>query len=406
MVFKSLPNLLSTLTTISKTTHDLLSTILIAQDSHGDNPLYASTALTLASSFAPPALAAITIHQALETNTQLRQISSHLGTISDTLARDNALRVASEFPTLVYNMLQHKIKSEPSSIWYLVYHPDTIWRHHFEDLVLNRGVLGERFIGIFGSLDAVVIYMQAMRRAGVGRGGGGEGEVHFRLLVPAYYPITVETPVRFPVESIEPFDVYCDVHNGVPLVSMFLPGVREGELGNVGLWKPQRGFWEQLFGIGSGQDEKPRLLGMQLLHDGENGNMDGMVIHSQSIDGDKIGQSGEQVQVQEKMREVLAEDPMSGDEYIYEEAVGRETDDELERASTVASAGETEQHTIRHHSRRHKSRHSTASQAGSVAGSDFYSVYSWTSGQSSRSSGRRHRRRHTSRNGSDRSTRR
>ncbi|GKZ68941.1 hypothetical protein AnigIFM50267_004101 [Aspergillus niger] len=384
MVFKSLPNLLSTLTTISKTTHDLLSTILIAQDSHGDNPLYASTALTLASSFAPPALAAITIHQALETNTQLRQISSHLGTISDTLARDNALRVASEFPTLVYNMLQHKIKSEPSSIWYLVYHPDTIWRHHFEDLVLNRGVLGERFIGIFGSLDAVVIYMQAMRRAGVGRGGGGEGEVHFRLLVPAYYPITVETPVRFPVESIEPFDVYCDVHNGVPLVSMFLPGVREG----------------------SGQDEKPRLLGMQLLHDGENGNMDGMVIHSQSIDGDKIGQSGEQVQVQEKMREVLAEDPMSGDEYIYEEAVGRETDDELERASTVASAGETEQHTIRHHSRRHKSRHSTASQAGSVAGSDFYSVYSWTSGQSSRSSGRRHRRRHTSRNGSDRSTRR
>ncbi|EHA27745.1 hypothetical protein CBS63078_9959 [Aspergillus niger] len=406
MVFKSLPNLLSTLTTISKTTHDLLSTILIAQDSHGDNPLYASTALTLASSFAPPALAAITIHQALETNTQLRQISSHLGTISDTLARDNALRVASEFPTLVYNMLQHKIKSEPSSIWYLVYHPDTIWRHHFEDLVLNRGVLGERFIGIFGSLDAVVIYMQAMRKAGVGRGGGGEGEVHFRLLVPAYYPITVETPVRFPVESIEPFDVYCDVHNGVPLVSMFLPGVREGELGNVGLWKPQRGFWEQLFGIGSGQDENPRLLGMQLLHDGENVNMDGLAIHDQSIDGDKIGQSGEQVQVQEKMREVLAEDPVSGDEYIYEEAVGRETDEELERASTVASAGETEQHTIRHHSRRHKSRHSTASQAGSVAGSDFYSVYSWTSGQSSRSSGRRHRRRHTSRNGSDRSTRR
>ncbi|GLA22089.1 hypothetical protein M752DRAFT_337242 [Aspergillus phoenicis ATCC 13157] len=406
MVFKSLPNLLSTLTTISKTTHDLLSTILIAQDSHGDNPLYASTALTLASSFAPPALAAITIHQALETNTQLRQISSHLGTISDTLARDNALRVASEFPTLVYNMLQHKIKSEPSSIWYLVYHPDTIWRHHFEDLVLNRGVLGERFIGIFGSLDAVVIYMQAMRKAGVGRGGGGEGEVHFRLLVPAYYPITVETPVRFPVESIEPFDVYCDVHNGVPLVSMFLPGVREGELGNVGLWKPQRGFWEQLFGIGSGQDENPRLLGMQLLHDGENVNMDGLAIHDQSIDGDKIGQSGEQVQVQGKMREVLAEDPVSGDEYIYEEAVGRETDEELERASTVASAGETEQLTIRHHSRRHKSRHSTASQAGSVAGSDFYSVYSWTSGQSSRSSGRRHRRRHTSRNGSDRSTRR
>ena len=161
-----------------------------------------------------------------------------------------------------------------------------------------------------------------------------------------------------------------------------------------------------VFGIGSGQDEKPRLLGMQLLHDGENGNMDGLAIHNQSIDGDKIGQSGEQVQVQETMREVLAEDPMSGDEYIYEEAVGRETDDELERASTVASAGETEQHTIRHHSRRHKSRHSTASQAGSVAGSDFYSVYSWTSGQSSRSSGRRHRRRHTSRNGSDRSTRR
>ncbi|KAI2867941.1 hypothetical protein CBS76997_10971 [Aspergillus niger] len=284
MVFKSLPNLLSTLTTISKTTHDLLSTILIAQDSHGDNPLYASTALTLASSFAPPALAAITIHQALETNTQLRQISSHLGTISDTLARDNALRVASEFPTLVYNMLQHKIKSEPSSIWYLVYHPDTIWRHHFEDLVLNRGVLGERFIGIFGSLDAVVIYMQAMRKAGVGRGGGGEGEVHFRLLVPAYYPITVETPVRFPVESIEPFDVYCDVHNGVPLVSMFYRAL--------------------------GRDENPRLLGMQLLHDGENVNMDGLAIHDQSIDGDKIGQSGEQVQVQEKMREVLAEDPM------------------------------------------------------------------------------------------------
>ena len=160
-----------------------------------------------------------------------------------------------------------------------------------------------------------------------------------------------------------------------------------------------------MFGIGTGQDENPRLLGMQVLHDGEIGKTDGLVIHDQSVD-EPIRQPGEQVQVQGKMREVLAEDPVSGDEYIYEEAVGRETDDELERASTVASAGETEQHTIRHHSRRHKSRHSTASQAGSVAGSDFYSVYSWTSGQSSRSSGRRHKRRHDSRNGSDRSSRR
>ncbi|RAK96043.1 uncharacterized protein BO80DRAFT_392707 [Aspergillus ibericus CBS 121593] len=382
MVFKTLTHLLTTLDEITQLSHDLLSQTLIAQGSHGDHPLYGTYFLNLATTTLPPAAAALAIYQAIEGTAQLRQLNTHLETLNTTLASDNALRVASEFPTLVYNMLQHKIKSEPDDTWYLVYHPDTIWRHHFEDLILTRGVLGERFIGLFQNLDAVVGYMQAMRRVQAERdrgGGGGKRRPHFRLLIPAYYPITVATAVQFP-EEIAPFDVYCDVHNGKPLVQMYLPGVKEGEIGNVGLYKPQKGFFEQWFG--SGKEDVPRVLGIVAAkNDEEGGKMN-----------EKGIENGVEYKAHSQEQALPAEAfELSGEEYIYEDA------DDLDRASTVASAGETDPK--RHSHRRRSGRHST-SQSGSFAGSDFYSVYSWTSSQSSHGSRRRRRRRHTSQNGS------
>ncbi|PYI11877.1 hypothetical protein BO78DRAFT_412984 [Aspergillus sclerotiicarbonarius CBS 121057] len=384
MVFKTLTHLLTTLDEITQLGHDLLSQTLIAQGSHGDKAIYGSYAINLATTTIPPAAAAIAIYQAIEGTAQLRQLNNHLDSINTTLASDNALRVASEFPPLVYNMIQHKIKSEPEDTWYLVYHPDTIWRHHFEDLILTRGVLGERFIGLFQNLDAVVVYMQAMRRVQRDREArgvkGAGGRPHFRLLIPAYYTITVATALRFP-QDIAPFDVYCDVLNGKPLVQMHLPGVKEGEVGNVGLYKPQKGFFEQWFG--SGKEDVPRVLGIVAEKDEGTGKENDKEIFDNGVEYKAHSQ---------EQRELPAEEfELSGDEYIYEDA------DDLDRASTVASAGETDPR--RHSHRRRSGRHSTASQNGSFTGSDFFTVYSWTSSQSSHGSRRRRRRRHTSQNG-------
>ncbi|PWY93953.1 hypothetical protein BO94DRAFT_582369 [Aspergillus sclerotioniger CBS 115572] len=164
------------------------------------------------------------------------------------------------------------------------------------------------------------------------------------------------------------------------MVRMYLPGVKEGEVGNVGLYVPQKGFWEQWFGFGSGKEDVPRVLGIDAEKKDES-------VGKEGNGEDKTKEQSEQ------QRGMPAEEyELSGEEYIYEEA------DDLDRASTVASAGETDPR--RHSHRRRSGRHSAASQSGSYTGSDFFSVYSWTSSQSSHGSRRRRRRRHASQNGS------
>ncbi|PWY93954.1 hypothetical protein BO94DRAFT_572499 [Aspergillus sclerotioniger CBS 115572] len=54
MIFKTLTHLLNTLDELTEIGHSLLSSTLIAQNSHGDHPLYTSYALSLASTLPPP----------------------------------------------------------------------------------------------------------------------------------------------------------------------------------------------------------------------------------------------------------------------------------------------------------------------------------------------------------------
>lgn len=118
-----------------------------------------------------------------------------------------------------------------------------MWTHHFEDEIRGRGSLGTEFMGIFHDLDTAVVFMMGIRRAQKEDPELCDVVPHFELLMPAYYPIVITTPLCFP-DEIQPFTLYCDKYNGESLVWMNLPGVAEGAHGNLGLYKRPKRYWD------------------------------------------------------------------------------------------------------------------------------------------------------------------
>ncbi|KAK1143714.1 hypothetical protein N8T08_006114 [Aspergillus melleus] len=235
----------------------ILDKAMVAVGSYGDKAVYGACAVGMAGAIHATAAGAIA-YQVVQGVGQLRQIAGHLDGINNTLARDHALNAPPAFADFVYNMVKNMIGSSSSSAWYFVYHPDTYWTHHFSNQIRSEGPLGKRFIGIFQDLDMVVIFMRAMRTALASDPKMQEDPPHFKLLIPAYYPIVITSPLQFP-KDLEPFNLYCDTHDGQPLVWMNLPGVEKGIHDNVGLYKPPQSLLSKLFG--SKQNTGPRTLG-------------------------------------------------------------------------------------------------------------------------------------------------
>ncbi|KAF4265216.1 hypothetical protein KXV56_004127 [Aspergillus fumigatus] len=171
----------------------------------------------------------------------------------------NELCDSRAFATLVYNMVRNKV-GNPTT-WVLVYHPDTMWTHHFEDEIRGRGSLGTEFMGIFHDLDTAVVFMMGIRRAQKEDPELCDVVPHFELLMPAYYPIVITTPLCFP-DEIQPFTLYCDKYNGESLVWMNLPGVAEGAHGNLGLYKRPKRYWDLGYWFGA-NESPPRTLGFR-----------------------------------------------------------------------------------------------------------------------------------------------
>ncbi|KAI9043608.1 uncharacterized protein KD926_003378 [Aspergillus affinis] len=235
----------------------ILDKAMVAVGSYGDKAVYGACAVGMAGAIHAAAAGAIA-YQVVQGVGQLRQIAGHLDGINNTLARDHALNAPPAFADFVYNMVKNMIGSSSSSAWYFVYHPDTYWTHHFSNQIRSDGPLGKRFIGIFQDLDMVVIFMRAMRQALASDPKMQEDPPHFKLLIPAYYPIVITSPLQFP-KDLEPFSLYCDTHDGQPLVWMNLPGVEKGIHDNIGLYKPPQSLLSKLFG--SKQNTGPRTLG-------------------------------------------------------------------------------------------------------------------------------------------------
>ncbi|KAI4594056.1 hypothetical protein LQW54_005165 [Pestalotiopsis sp. IQ-011] len=181
----------------------------------------------------------------------LQLIATHLNNMNDTLQAQTALMSIEKFPQAVYDIVEEALHNYPDtdevSNWFFVYHPDTLWTPGFHRLVKEKG-LHRRFCGHSSQLDAAIVYMLAAReysdRAArkAGNGGKSKRRVKLHLLIPAYQPVLVKDPVRFP-EALGDFVVHGKIHNSVPLVWINIDQDQEHCLSGVGRWRPPNRKW-------------------------------------------------------------------------------------------------------------------------------------------------------------------
>ncbi|KAH3189183.1 hypothetical protein KXV92_004278 [Aspergillus fumigatus] len=265
--FAELGKCAARLARLGSSAKDFLDKASIALSSNGDRAAYFIKAASIAGALHTGG-ACIAAYQVVKGVNELCKISSHLQGIDVTLSRSAALGDSRAFATLVYNMVRNKVGNP--TIWVLVYHPDTMWTHHFEDEIRGRGSLGTEFMGIFHDLDTAVVFMMGIRRAQKEDPELCDVVPHFELLMPAYYPIVITTPLCFP-DEIQPFTLYCDKYNGESLVWMNLPGVAEGAHGNLGLYKRPKRYWDLGYWFGA-NESPPRTLGFRGDEEGNSSN--------------------------------------------------------------------------------------------------------------------------------------
>lgn len=181
----------------------------------------------------------------------LQLIASHLRDINDTLQAQTALMSIEKFPQAVYDIIEEALHNyqdtDEVSNWFFVYHPDTIWTPGFHRLVIDRA-LHRRFCGHSNQLDAAVVFMLAAReyaeRAArhANKNGRQNRHIKLHLLIPAYQPVLIKDPIRFP-EALGDFVVHGKIHNSTPLVWINIDGDQEHCLSGVGRWQPPNLTW-------------------------------------------------------------------------------------------------------------------------------------------------------------------
>ncbi|THC97033.1 hypothetical protein EYZ11_003476 [Aspergillus tanneri] len=351
--FKRIDQLTVRFAGVRDTAARILNKAIVAVDSYGDRAIYGACAVGIAS-----AIHTAATYQVVRGAGQLRQIADHLEGINLVLPRDHVLDALPAFADFVYQMLRNLIGSSSPRVWYFVYHPDTGWTHHFAGQIRHQGSLGKRFIGVFQDLDAAVIFMRAMRQIHAVDPHMKGDLPHFKLLIPAYYPIVITSPLRFP-EEIQPFSLYCDTHDGQPLVWLNLPGVDNGAHENLGLYRPPQSLLTKLFG--TKKADPPRTLGIWKEQDEpekSDRHLHGEVRSDCETNGEFDEESGEKTDED-------WEDPPPYEEHSYSthrKPHHNMIEVELDRVSTATSATSTNYDYNRrshHHSHRRRS-HSTA----------------------------------------------
>lgn len=241
----------------SDTVKKVIETIKIAANSFGDKAIYAS-AFTGTVGAVGIIANSIATYQGVG---ELRAIAGHLKSMSETQRAELALAGGAAFAENIYVMLKSKIEKSNNDLdWFFVFHPDTDWTYHFEEKLRTKGLLGRNFIGIVHDLDALVAFMSSVRDVYATRHPRRK-QPFFHLVIPAYEPIIVPTPLLIP-EKLHPFRIEGDIHRGTYLVWMNLPGVDESAIQNIGLFQPPRSIWDNIMlQVGLVQTPPPRYLG-------------------------------------------------------------------------------------------------------------------------------------------------
>ncbi|KAF5856444.1 hypothetical protein ETB97_007336 [Aspergillus alliaceus] len=243
----------------SDTVKKVIETIKIAANSFGDKAIYA-TAFTGTVGAVGIIANSIATYQGVG---ELRAIAGHLKSMSETQRAELALAGGAAFAENIYVMLKSKIEKSNNELdWFFVFHPDTDWTYHFEEKLRTKGLLGRNFIGIVHDLDALVAFMSSVRDVYATRHPRRK-QPFFHLVIPAYEPIIVPTPLLVP-EKLHPFRIEGDIHRGTYLVWMNLPGVDESAIQNIGLFQPPRSIWDNIMLQGR---DSPLLLSSRQLED-------------------------------------------------------------------------------------------------------------------------------------------
>ncbi|RYO88346.1 hypothetical protein DL763_006043 [Monosporascus cannonballus] len=185
--------------------------------------------------------------QQYQGNQALKLIAARLQEIGQTLEAQTVLMAQQLFPQYVYDMVQERLDAtsgKRESHWIFVYHPDTDWYPGFCKLVSEKR-LGRRFCGWSNQLDALFLFMLAVRKE-LAENPSYERNRHrpvkFHILIPAYQPVIVTDFLSCPAGAGD-FVIEGKIHNGQPLVWLNLPAEQEHFLRDVGNWKPPSPGW-------------------------------------------------------------------------------------------------------------------------------------------------------------------
>ncbi|CAG9990316.1 unnamed protein product [Clonostachys byssicola] len=158
---------------------------------------------------------------------QLQAINDNLKGIKDQLAAQNTLAAAGGsgpdgFARVAYGYVRSHLRKYPEEgHMFFLYHPSNTWHWRFEELV-EADPLPPSFGAISHNLDHLCLCMQAVRE----QLGHEDKQTVFHLLIPTWYPITLDMPLHFPDEVL-PLHILGFREGGKALVSFNLPAKQE-----------------------------------------------------------------------------------------------------------------------------------------------------------------------------------
>ncbi|CAG9945032.1 unnamed protein product [Clonostachys rosea f. rosea IK726] len=158
---------------------------------------------------------------------ELQAINQNLKGIKDQLAAQNTLAAAGGsgpdgFARVAYGYVRSHLRKYPEKgHMFFLYHPSNTWHWRFEELV-EADPLPPSFGAISHNLDHLCLCMQAVRE----QLGHEDKQTVFHLLIPTWYPVTLDMPLHFPDEVL-PLHILGFREGGKALVSFNLPAKQE-----------------------------------------------------------------------------------------------------------------------------------------------------------------------------------
>jgi hypothetical protein len=158
---------------------------------------------------------------------ELQLVNQNLEGIKDQLAAQNTLAAAGGsgpdgFAQVAYGYVRSHLRRYPDKgHMFFLFHPSSTWHWRFEELV-EANPLPPSVGAISHNLDQLCLCMQAVRE----QLGHEKQQTVFHLLIPTWYPVTLDMPLHFPDEVL-PLHIVGFREGGKALVAFNLPAKQE-----------------------------------------------------------------------------------------------------------------------------------------------------------------------------------